>query len=382
MTDVIAMGDLKETDLIRLVASAERSSEHPLGQAILEGAAEREIQLLEPGDFQSITGKGIQVTVEGRQVLVGNRRLLADAGIETEEMERRAEELAGQGKTPMFVAVDGQPGGVVAVSDTVKEDSAAAVATLQGLDLEVVMMTGDNPRTAEAIARQVGISRVLAEILPQDKALEVKRLQGEGKIVGMVGDGINDAPALAQADVGIAIGTGTDVAIESSDITLISIELLGVVTAITLSRSTMRNIRENLVFAFGYNIVGIPIAAGLLYPFFGITLSPMIAAAAMALSSLSVTTNANRLRTYQRPALAAAGASGSENQTIIDVERYEPEKEEDMATVKDVVCGMDIDPKSAAAKMDHQGKTYHFCSSVISDNYFCRLTTTRIAGFA
>ena len=337
MTDVIAMGDLKETDLIRLVASAERSSEHPLGQAILEGAAEREIQLVEPGDFQSITGKGIQVTVEGRQVLVGNRRLLADAGIETEEMERRAEELAGQGKTPMFVAVDGQPGGVVAVSDTVKEDSAAAVATLQGLDLEVVMMTGDNPRTAEAIARQVGISRVLAEILPQDKALEVKRLQGEGKIVGMVGDGINDAPALAQADVGIAIGTGTDVAIESSDITLISIELLGVVTAITLSRSTMRNIRENLVFAFGYNIVGIPIAAGLLYPFFGITLSPMIAAAAMALSSLSVTTNANRLRTYQRPALAAAGASGSENQTIIDVERYEPEKEEDMATVKDVV---------------------------------------------
>ena len=357
------MGDLKESELIRLVASAERSSEHPLGQAIVEWAAERGVQLAEPANFQSITGKGIQVTVEGRQVLVGNRRLLADAGIDTEEMERRAEELAGQGKTPMFVAVDGQPGGVVAVADTVKEDSAATVATLQGLGLEVVMMTGDNPRTAEAIARQVGISRVLAEVLPQDKALEVKRLQGEGKIVGMVGDGINDAPALAQADVGIAIGTGTDVAIESSDITLISGELRGVVTAITLSRSTMRNIRENLVFAFGYNIVGIPIAAGLLYPFFGITLSPMIAAAAMALSSLSVTTNANRLRTYQRPALAAARTSGGENQPIIDVERYEPDNENEMATVKDVVCGMDIDPSTASSQTEYQGKSYHFCSN-------------------
>ena len=362
LTDVIAMGDLKEADLIRLVASAERSSEHPLGRAIVEGAVERGVRLAEPADFQSITGKGIQVTVEDRQVLVGNGRLLADAGIDTREMEIASEELAGQGKTPMFVAIDGQPGGLVAVADTVKEDSAAAVATLHGLGLEVVMMTGDNPRTAEAIARQVGISRVLAEVLPQDKALEVKRLQGEGKIVGMVGDGINDAPALAQADVGIAIGTGTDVAIEASDITLISGELRGVVTAITLSRSTMRNIRENLGFAFAYNIIGIPIAAGLLYPFFGITFSPMIAAAAMALSSLSVTANANRLRTYQRPGLAAAEVSGSENLTIIDVETIEPTKETDMATVKDVVCGMEIDPNTAFSQMEYQGKTYHFCS--------------------
>ena len=363
MTDVIAVGDLKEADLIRLVASAERSSEHPLAQAIVEGAAERDIQLVEPGDFQSVTGKGIQVGVDGRQVLVGNRRLLADAGIDTGQMDQRAEELAEQGKTPMFVAVDGKPGGIMAVADTAKKDSAAAVATLQGLGLEVVMITGDNPRTAEAIARQVGISRVLAEVPPEGKSLEVKRLQSEGKIVGMVGDGINDAPALAQADVGIAIGTGTDVAIESSDITLISGELQGVVTAVTLSQSTMRNIKENLVFAFGYNTVGIPIAAGLLYPFFEITLSPMIAAAGMALSSLSVTANANRLRTYRRPALAASEASGSENQTIIDVQIYEPEKGEDMATVKDVVCGMDIDPNTADYQMEHQGKTYHFCSN-------------------
>ena len=360
LTDVIAMGDVTEADLIRLVASAERSSEHPFGQAILDGAAEREIQPVEPDDFQSVTGKGIQVGVDGRKVLVGNRGLLADAGIDTGQMEQRAEELAGQGKTPIFVGVDGEPGGLMAVADTVKEDSAAAVATLQELGLEVVMITGDNPRTAEAIARQVGISRVLAEVLPQDKALEVKRLQGEGKVVGMVGDGINDAPALAQADVGIAIGTGTDVAIESSDITLISGELVGVVTAITLSRSTMRNIRENLVFAFGYNTIGIPIAAGLLYPFFDVTLSPMIAAAAMALSSLSVTTNANRLRAYQRPALAVA--AGSEEQTTVDVRSFEPQGEEEMATVKDVVCGMDIDPKTAAAQIEYEGKTYYFCS--------------------
>ena len=360
LTDVIPMGDLGEADLVRLVASAERSSEHPLGQAIVEGAAERGIQLVEPGDFQSVTGKGIRVRVDGRQVLIGNRRLLADAGIDTGEMAPWAEE---QGKTPMFVAIDGRPEGIVAVADTVKEDSIAAVATLQGLGLEVVMITGDNPRTAEAIARQVGISRVLAEVPPEGKSLEVKRLQSEGKIVGMVGDGINDAPALAQADVGIAIGTGTDVAIESSDITLISGELQGVVTAVTLSQSTMRNIKENLVFAFGYNTVGIPIAAGLLYPFFEITLSPMIAAAGMALSSLSVTANANRLRTYRRPALAASEASGSENQTIIDVQIYEPEKGEDMATVKDVVCGMDIDPNTADYQMEHQGKTYHFCSN-------------------
>ncbi|MBI2872160.1 MAG: heavy metal translocating P-type ATPase [Chloroflexi bacterium] len=303
LTDVVLVGSPSEDDLLRLVASAERASEHPLGQAIVEGAQQRGLELAEPKDSQSVTGKGIKVNVDGREVMVGNRRLLADAGLDTSELEKQAEELAAQGKTPMFVAMDGKPAGLVAVADTVKEDSVVAVAALQRLGLEVVMMTGDNRRTAEAIARQVGITRVLAEVLPEDKALEVKRLQGENKLVGMVGDGINDAPALAQADVGLAIGTGTDVAIESSDITLISGELRGVVTAITLSRSTMRNIYQNLVFAFGYNTVGIPIAVGVLYPFFGVLLSPIVAAAAMALSSLSVVTNANRLRAYKRPLL-------------------------------------------------------------------------------
>jgi P-type Cu+ transporter len=214
--------------------------------------------------------------------------------------------LSEAGKTPMFAAVDGAAAGVVAVADTVKPDSAAAVATLRRLGLEVVMITGDNARTAEAIAREVGITRVLAEVLPQDKAAQVQRLQAEGKRVGMVGDGINDAPALAQADVGIAIGTGTDVAIEAADITIIAGELRGIVTAVTLSRATMRNIKENLVFAWGYNTVGIPIAAGVLYPVFGILLSPMIAAAAMAASSLSVVGNANRLRRYRPRQLARA----------------------------------------------------------------------------
>ncbi len=370
LTDVVAVDGVAEDELLRLVASAERSSEHPLGQAIIQGAKDRGLEMAEPSEFQSVTGKGIQVTVDGRKVLVGNRRLLEDADIETKALEEQAEHLAAEGKTPMFVAVEGRPAGVVAVADTVKEDSAAAVATLRRLGIEVVMITGDNRRTAEAIARQVGIERVLAEVLPQDKALEVKRLQGENKLVGMVGDGINDAPALAQADVGIAIGTGTDVAIEASDVTLISGELEGVITAITLSRSTMRNIRQNLVFAFFYNIVGIPIAAGLLYPAFGILLSPMIAAAAMALSSLSVVTNANRLRGYKPVTLAAAGATLPAVAPKVEVrEQKTQKKEEAMATVKDPVCGMDIDPKNATATEEYQGKTYHFCSAACHEKF-------------
>jgi Cu+-exporting ATPase len=359
LTDVVPVGDVDADELLRLVASAERSSEHPLGESIVRGAEEKGLELAEPGEFESVTGMGIRVSVEGKRLLVGSRRLLDDAGLDTATLEKEAERLAVEGKTSIFVAIDGTPAGVVAVADTVKEDSAIAIATLRSLGLEVVMITGDNRHTAEAIARQVGIERVLAEVLPQDKALEVRRLQGENKLVGMVGDGINDAPALAQADVGIAIGTGTDVAIEASDITLISGELKGVATAITLSRATMRNIRQNLTFAFVYNTIGIPVAAGVLYPPFGILLSPMIAAAAMAMSSLSVVSNANRLRNYKPSALVEPSAvlAGTPR-----VEVSQGSKEQAMVTVKDPVCGMDVDPKTAAGSATYQDKTYYFCS--------------------
>ncbi len=353
LTDVVPTNGNNADELLRLVASAERSSEHPLGQAIVQGAKDKGMKLTEPGEFESVTGKGIKVSVDGKKLLAGNRRLLDDARIATADLEKEAERLATEGKTSMFIAVDGKPAGVVAVADTVKEDSAATIATLRKLGIEVVMITGDNQHTAGAIAKQVGIERVLAEVLPQDKALEVKRLQGENKLVGMVGDGINDAPALAQADVGIAIGTGTDVAIEAADITLISGELKGVATAITLSRATMRNIRQNLVGAFFYNTLGIPIAAGVLYPSFGILLSPMIAAAAMALSSLSVVTNANRLRGY-KPMDLAKPSTVAAVKPRIEISEHETEKEEEMATVKDPVCGMDIDPEGAAAKTEYK----------------------------
>jgi Cu+-exporting ATPase len=367
LTDIVVTGELGESELLRLVASAERSSEHPLGEAIVRGATDRGLELAEPVDFESVTGKGIRVTVDGRQILVGNRRLLEDAGISPADLEDSAGSLSAEGKTPMLAAVDGKPGGVIAVADTVKEDSVAAIATLRRLGIETVMITGDNRRTAEAIARQVGIERVLAEVLPEDKALEVSRLQGENKLVGMVGDGINDAPALAQADVGIAIGTGTDVAIEASDVTLISGELKGVVTAITLSRATMRNIRQNLVFAFLYNTIGIPVAAGVLYPAFGILLSPMIAAAAMALSSLSVVTNANRLRRYRRAAQDSAGSLPPVKPRVEVTDH--PRQQGTPATVTDPVCGMEIDPDTAVATEEYAGKTYHFCATACHEKF-------------
>jgi Cu+-exporting ATPase len=305
LTDLASAGNLGEEELLRLVASAERPSEHPLAEAIVRGAEGRGVNLDDPRDFESVTGKGIRATVGARAVLVGTSVLLADEGVDAEALDAEASRLEGDGKTAMRVAVDGEAVGLVAVADTVKEDSAAAIAALRELGLETVMITGDNRRTAEAIARQVGIDRVLAEVLPQDKAVEVRRLQDQGRLVAMVGDGINDAPALAQADVGIAIGTGTDVAIEAADVTLVSGELWGAVTAIGLSRDTMRNIRQNLFFAFAYNSAGIPIAAGVLYPFFELQLSPIIAAAAMAASSLSVVLNSNRLRRWSAPRISA-----------------------------------------------------------------------------
>ena len=300
LTDLVSEEGFSEEVLLRLVAGAEADSEHPLAQAIAAGAAARGIAVSRAQSFGSVTGQGVRARVAGREVLVGNLRLLESAGVETAGLAERAAALSAVGRTAVLVAVDGRPAGVVAVADPIKDDSAEAVQALRRLGLEVVMITGDARRTAEAVARQVGIERVLAEVRPGDKAAEVARLQAEGRQVGMVGDGINDAPALAQADVGLAIGTGTDVAIEAADVTLMSGSLGGVATAIGISRATMRNIRQNLALAFGYNSSGIPIAAGLLYPFFGIALSPMVAAAAMALSSLSVVTNANRLRRTRR----------------------------------------------------------------------------------
>jgi Cu+-exporting ATPase len=360
LTDVVPAGSPSKEELLRLVASAERSSEHPLGEAIVRGAEERGISLVDPSEFDSVTGRGIEATVDGRSVLVGTSQLLTERGVDGSGLESDAARLAEEGKTAIYAAVDGMPAGVVAVADTLKEDSPRAVRALRDLGLEVVMMTGDNRRTAEAVARQVGIGRVLAEVLPEDKAAEIQRLQDEGKLVAMVGDGINDAPALAQADVGIAIGTGTDVAIEAADVTLISGALDGVVTSIGLSRSTMRNIRQNLFFAFVYNVLGIPVAAGALYAATGLLLNPILAAAAMALSSLSVVTNANRLRTYRPPLLPAEGAPL--DRVDVEVHEHEGRKEEAMATVKDPVCGMEIDPAAAAASQEYEGQTYYFCS--------------------
>jgi Cu+-exporting ATPase len=312
LTDVRPVGDVDADELLTLVAAAEADSEHPLATAIIAGAHARGLTVPSAGGFDSVTGKGVQATVDGHTVLVGSARLLADVGIDTTALDPVVAELSERGKTAICVAVDGRPGGVTAVADTVKDDSVAAIAALRRLGIDVVMLTGDNRRTAAAIAAQVGIGRVLAEVLPDRKADEIRRLQAEGRRVGMVGDGINDAPALAAADVGLAIGTGTDVAIEAADITLISGSLAGVVTAVRLSRATMRNIRQNLFFALAYNAVGIPVAAGALYPVLGLRLSPMLAAAAMSLSSLSVVTNASRLRRWRPAPLPAAAEAAVE----------------------------------------------------------------------
>lgn len=299
LTDLVLADGQNEQTVLSLAASVEKSSEHPLALAIVEGAQARGLRLSDVQTFEAIPGHGVSAKVDGRNVLIGNLKLMNREGIDLGNLEENSRALADDGKTPMYVAIDGQAAGIIAVADTVKEDSIPAIAALKKMGLEVVMITGDNERTAKAIARQVGVDRVLAEVLPQDKAFNVQKLQLEGKKVAMVGDGINDAPALAQADIGMAIGTGTDVAIEASDITLIKGSLMGVVTAIQLSRATMRNVYQNLVGAFIYNTAGLPIALGVLYPFFGILLSPLLAALAMSFSSVTVISNANRLKGWK-----------------------------------------------------------------------------------
>ena len=287
-----------ELHLLRLVAAVERNSEHPLAEAVVRYAQSQDIQIPESDDFEAVAGSGVQGTVSGRLVQIGTQRWMSELGIKTDTLQKQKDIWEGEAKTVVLIAVDSELEGIMGIADAVKPSSNAAVRALRNLDLEVVMLTGDNRKTAEAIARQVGIVRVEAEVRPDQKAAKVRELQQEGKTVAMVGDGINDAPALAQADVGIAIGTGTDVAIAASDITLISGELQGIVTAIQLSKATINNIRQNLFFAFIYNVLGIPIAAGILFPFFGWLLNPIIAGGAMAFSSVSVVTNALRLRNF------------------------------------------------------------------------------------
>ncbi|MEO5704082.1 MAG: heavy metal translocating P-type ATPase [Candidatus Limnocylindrales bacterium] len=306
VTDVVRADDtIAEDDLLAMVATAERRSEHPLADAIVREASEtRGLALAEPADFHATPGSGIAATVGGRAVLVGRGGFLEAAGIDVSALTAAADQLAADGKTPVFVALDGRGAAVIAVADTPKASSAAAVAELRRLGIQIVMLTGDDRRTAEAIARTVGIDRVFADVRPEGKAAAITALQGERRGVAMVGDGINDAPALASADVGIAMGTGTDVAMDSAGVTLMSGDLRGLVTAIALSRATMGNIRQNLFWAFAYNVVLIPVAMGALYPFTGVLLDPIFAAAAMALSSVTVVSNALRLRGFRAPTLA------------------------------------------------------------------------------
>ncbi len=285
-----------EQDLLHFAASIERGSEHPLAAAIVAGASERGVKLVDMQGFESVTGKGVKGQVDGRAVALGNHALMEAQGADTTALDRRVEELQQGGQTVMFVAVDGKVAGLVGVADPIKSTTAEAVQLLRDDGVEIIMLTGDSRTTANAVAHQLGVDRVEAEVLPDQKAAIVKRLQDEGRKVAMAGDGVNDAPALAQAHVGIAMGTGTDVAMESAGVTLVKGDLRGIAKARLLSHATMRNIRQNLFFAFIYNAIGIPVAAGVLYPAFGWLLSPIIAAAAMSFSSLSVVANALRLR--------------------------------------------------------------------------------------
>ena len=297
VTDIITNG-ISEDEILVLAASSEKGSEHPLGEAIVRGAEDKGLELKEIEEFNAIPGHGIEVKIENKNILLGNQKLMKEKGIEIDVLLKSSDKLASEGKTPMYVAVDNILRGIVAVADTVKPSSKSAIEALHNMGIKVAMITGDNKKTADAIAVQVGIDIILAEVLPEDKANEVKKLQGENIKVAMVGDGINDAPALAQADVGIAIGSGTDVAIESADIVLMKSDLMDVITAIKLSKATIKNIKQNLFWAFGYNVLGIPVAMGILHIFGGPLLNPMIAAAAMSLSSVSVLTNALRLRKF------------------------------------------------------------------------------------
>jgi Cu+-exporting ATPase len=296
VTDVLTAGSWKEADMLRLAASLERHSEHPLAEAVVRHVDARGIATPRAENFQARPGQGAMGVVEGHAILIGNWALMEDWSIALSSLDRQATDLAAEGKTPLFVTIDGEPAGVIAVADTLRQTSKEAVEALRSNGLRVVMLTGDNEQTARAIARQAGIEEVVAGVLPEGKVDVVRRLQSEGRVVAMAGDGINDAPALAAADTGIAMATGADIAMDAADVTLMRNDLRTVATAMRLSKATMRVMRQNLFWAFVYNIIGIPVAAGLLYPAFGIMLSPVLASAAMALSSVSVVSNSLRLR--------------------------------------------------------------------------------------
>ena len=298
VTDVLTKNKEKDV-LLSLAASAEKGSEHPLGEAIVRAALEKKLELKILNNFNAIPGHGIEVTIDKDNILLGNLKLMKEKNIDVEEFKLDSDKLANEGKTPMYIAINNKLEGIIAVADVVKPSSFEAIKELHNMGIKVAMITGDNKKTAEAIAKQVGIDIVLSEVIPEDKANEVKKLQGQNNKVAMVGDGINDAPALAQADIGIAIGSGTDVAIESADIVLMRSDLMDVIVAIKLSKATIRNIKQNLFWAFGYNVLGIPVAMGVLHIFGGPLLNPMIAAAAMSLSSVSVLANALRLKKFR-----------------------------------------------------------------------------------
>jgi Cu+-exporting ATPase len=358
VTDIVAAPSSSQEDVLRLAASIEHSSEHPLGEAVVKAALEKKLKLSPPSDFNAIPGHGVEALVEGKKLFLGNLRLMKERGFSLNGMEEKASKLFEEGKTVMFLGWDSQVAGVIALADTLKPNAKEALQALGKMGIETTMLTGDNRRTAEAIAREAGIDHILAEVLPEHKAREVNKLQEEGKVVAMVGDGINDAPALAQADVGIAIGTGTDVAMETGDITLISGDLMGVVTAISLSKRTMRTIKQNLFWAFAYNIALIPVAAGVLYLVFGHTgvpsglhfilgdygfLNPILAAAAMAASSIAVVSNSLRLRRF-KPAKFEQLIKGGVSMAI------------------DPVCKMEVEESKAAATSEYKGEKYYFCA--------------------
>lgn len=358
VTDIIGSPSFAEAEVLRLAASVEHDSEHPLAQAIVKAASEKNLELSRALDFKAMPGHGVEAKVGGKSLLLGNLALIKERKFSLNGMQKEAERLLSQGKTVLFLGADSRVAGIIGLADTLKPNAREAIEALHRLGIEAVMLTGDNRRTAEAIAHEAGIDRVMAEVLPENKAQEVKRLQDEGKVVAMVGDGINDAPALAQADVGIAIGTGTDVAMETGDITLISGDLGGIVTAISLSKRTMSTIKQNLFWAFAYNVTLIPVAAGVLYLFFGRTgipsglhfvfgnygfLNPMLAAAAMAASSITVVSNSLRLRTFKAVKFEKL-MEGGERMAI------------------DPVCKMQVEEKKAAATSEYKGKRYYFCS--------------------